>query len=272
MCTRASRFVICILLITPSASADYIGVTTVNKIDPDTEFLCTQGNGAFVPGPLTVCNVFAAFDHPDNVLVSVGNADLQVYDGQNPDVFFHHPLNFTPASPVCAAIPAFPDLICDTFVTIGVKCGCGQPCINRIITDDDFDAGKFSFNGHIVGGWYWYIPIPGVAGLYPDLQVLFLQSSVARGLSLSGDIDIFWEDGETGETFAEVDVPIECAATCGSCPTDSDGDGDTDAADLAVLLGNWGPLDAGHCLDADDNGLIDAFDLAVLLGAWGPCS
>ena len=55
------------------------------------------------------------------------------------------------------------------------------------------------------------------------------------------------------------------------CATDTNGDGDTDAADLAVLLGSWGPVDADECLDNDTSGSIDAFDLAVLLGAWGPC-
>ncbi len=59
---------------------------------------------------------------------------------------------------------------------------------------------------------------------------------------------------------------------CGNCPTDVDDSGDTEAFDLAVLLGAWGPVDAGDWLDADDNGVIDAFDLAVLLGAWGPCA
>ncbi len=87
---------------------------------------------------------------------------------------------------------------------------------------------------------------------------------------MSGDLDVFWKNA-AGETIAEQNVPVECVATCGSCPTDSDADGDTDAMDLAVLLGNWGPVDAGECIDADDNGLIDAFDLAVLLGAWGLC-
>ena len=105
-----------------------------------------------------------------------------------------------------------------------------------------------------------------------DLQLLFLQSSVFLGRHLVGDIDIFWEESyPDGDVVAEVDVPIECAATCGSCPTDSDGDGDTDAMDLAVLLGNWGPVEPGNCQDTDDNEVIDAFDLAVLLGAWGPC-
>ncbi len=92
---------------------------------------------------------------------------------------------------------------------------------------------------------------------------------------MSGNIlHVVWEDPGTGELIVELDVPVECPASCGSCPTDTDGDGDTDAADLAVLLGSWGPCGPGEpceCLDNDTSGSIDAFDLAVLLGAWGPC-
>ncbi|MCZ6653233.1 MAG: hypothetical protein O7D91_09430, partial [Planctomycetota bacterium] len=61
---------------------------------------------------------------------------------------------------------------------------------------------------------------------------------------------------------------------CGPCPTDVDGNGDTGASDLAVLLGSWGPCAPGNaceCLDANGDMIIGAFDLAVLLGAWGPC-
>jgi hypothetical protein len=59
---------------------------------------------------------------------------------------------------------------------------------------------------------------------------------------------------------------------CGDCPTDVDGNGQTEAFDLANLLGKWGPVTpASACLDADGNGFIEAFDLAVLLGSWGPC-
>ncbi len=268
MCIRVSRSVACILLITAFASADYVGVTTVNKDDPDTEFLCTQGNGDFVPGPLTVCNVFVAFDDPADRLLSVVNGDLQVYNGAKPDVFFQHPLNPAPYPPACLDIPDSPDLICDSFVAFGPKCYYD---FWEFSIDRDFDPSEFAFNGHIVGGWHTQVPDNGQgdAGNYPDLQVLFLQSSVAQGLGLSGDIDIFWND--TGEVLGAFDVVVECAATCGSCPTDSDGDGDTDAADLAVLLGNWGPVDAGECLDSDTSGSINAFDLAVLLGNWGPC-
>ncbi len=53
----------------------------------------------------------------------------------------------------------------------------------------------------------------------------------------------------------------------GACPSDLNGDGVVDAADLAVLLGAWGTGGA----DLDGSGTVDAADLAVLLGAWGPC-
>jgi hypothetical protein len=59
---------------------------------------------------------------------------------------------------------------------------------------------------------------------------------------------------------------------CGDCPTDVDGDGQTGPFDLAVLLGNWGPVGPdAECLDANFDGSIGPFDLAFLLGNWGPC-
>ncbi len=69
-------------------------------------------------------------------------------------------------------------------------------------------------------------------------------------------------------------------AVCGSgyraslggcpCPTDLNEDGTTDAADLAALLGAWGP-NPGHPADLNADGGVNAADLAALLGAWGRC-
>jgi hypothetical protein len=54
------------------------------------------------------------------------------------------------------------------------------------------------------------------------------------------------------------------------CPADLNGDGQVDAADLAILLGSWGPCpDCNADFDLDD--FVDAADLAVLLGEWGSC-
>ena len=54
------------------------------------------------------------------------------------------------------------------------------------------------------------------------------------------------------------------------CSTDLDDSGDVGAADLAELLGAWGP-NPGHPADLDGGGDVAAFDLAILLGHWGPC-
>ena len=51
-----------------------------------------------------------------------------------------------------------------------------------------------------------------------------------------------------------------------SNPSDLNGDGSVNAADLALLLGNWGNSGAG---DINGSGSVDGADLALLLSAWG---
>jgi hypothetical protein len=64
-------------------------------------------------------------------------------------------------------------------------------------------------------------------------------------------------------------VTVTQAGTCPvNCPADLDGDGQVGAADLAILLGQWGG--AGSA-DLNNNGNVGAEDLALLLGEWGPC-
>ncbi len=52
---------------------------------------------------------------------------------------------------------------------------------------------------------------------------------------------------------------------------DLNGDGFVDGADLAILLGGWGPCSGlkGCPADLDGNGVVDGADLAILLGSWG---
>ena len=75
------------------------------------------------------------------------------------------------------------------------------------------------------------------------------------------------EDAGTGSLIeAAVDeVRIKIVA-CGGNPLDLNGDGQVDAADLAVLLSNWGNSGIG---DVNNSGSVDAGDLATLLGGWG---
>lgn len=56
-----------------------------------------------------------------------------------------------------------------------------------------------------------------------------------------------------------------------TCPADLARNGVVNAADLAQLLGQWGPC-AGACsADLTCDGVVDANDLPLLLGAWGAC-
>ena len=54
------------------------------------------------------------------------------------------------------------------------------------------------------------------------------------------------------------------------CPTDLDDSRDAGAADLAELLGAWGP-NLSHPADLDGDGAVGPANLAILLGNWGPC-
>ncbi len=259
-----------VLILAQPAWADFIGIIATTKDDPDTVALCNNAEGDLVPFPLTVCNIFAAFDAPLDRLLGIEITDLQVYDGKTPDVFFQHPFNSAVIAPTCTFVGFFPDLICDTFVTIGHDCGPEPAGTDGTDTDGDFDADEFNFNGHIVGGWFDASPPNGkdcACWIPLPLKVLFLQASVAQGHTVSGTVDIRWKDAFTNDIMVEQGVFVECTL---GCDTDLDGDGTVGASDLAQLLGAWGPC-SGCPADLNSDDVVNAADLAMLLGTWGPC-
>jgi len=72
-------------------------------------------------------------------------------------------------------------------------------------------------------------------------------------------------DGSVVE--AGVDAFLVFAYDCmPACPGDLDGDGDTDQADLGILLASYGLDDGG---DLDGDGDTDQQDLGILLADWG---
>lgn len=63
------------------------------------------------------------------------------------------------------------------------------------------------------------------------------------------------------------DATLECTVTTQSCATaDLDCDGAVGAADLSLLLANWGNAGIG---DIDASGAVGAADLSLLLAQWG---
>lgn len=79
--------------------------------------------------------------------------------------------------------------------------------------------------------------------------------------------------GNNSITEAGIDnFQIETILCPSLCPTDLSGDGVTDGADLATLLGVWGTTGApGFAGDLTNDGVVDGADLAALLGGWGAC-
>ena len=55
------------------------------------------------------------------------------------------------------------------------------------------------------------------------------------------------------------------------CLGDLFNDGAVNAADLAVVLTQWGEKGLGLEADLDGNGTVGASDLSQLLVAWGAC-
>ncbi len=197
MSTRVSLVVLCLSLFAPSASADFVGVVVSRNTDADTTNLCTNANGLFVPVPLTVCSVSIAFDEAGDKLLSVGFADLQVFDGRTPDVFYQNPFSSTDGTaPSCAWVAdLFPDLICDSFITIGYPCTPDPVGTDRAAPDGDFDPGEFNSDGHVSGGWFNARPFhtqgEAFSPVNPDGEVLVAQFSVAQGLTVSGNLTVF---------------------------------------------------------------------------------
>ena len=59
-------------------------------------------------------------------------------------------------------------------------------------------------------------------------------------------------------------------AACSNCPGDLDGDGDTDLADLGILLADFGCGPPGLCIgDLNGDGFTDLADLGILLADFG---
>ncbi len=66
----------------------------------------------------------------------------------------------------------------------------------------------------------------------------------------------------------EVDQLEVLGVSVPDCLGDLNGDATIDAADLAILLGQWG---GNGIADLDASGAVNAADLGILLGGWGGC-
>ncbi len=106
------------------------------------------------------------------------------------------------------------------------------------------------------------ISLEVLGATYPEIGDCCAPDGCVSGVTRSDCINILGG-------FFDQEIPQNCV-------TDLNGDGVTGPADLAALLGAWGPCESCAPADcsSDFNGdcTVGPADLAQVLGAWGPCS
>ena len=201
-------------------------------------------------------------------------------------------------------------------------CADGSDCVgNPLFGDDTFQDPNYNTGiNAISGGWFTRPfsashPFPGTsagdAGTYPNNQVLVAQLSVPLGEGVSGAVDMFWKDLNTGD-FITSTVPIDCLppkCTKGEPCDDGDPCTENDTCTDGVCAGTGNLCEEAACCfpngacgdllgldcvkfggrhqgagtecasascsvclsDFDGNGEVESADLAELLAEWGPC-
>jgi hypothetical protein len=131
------------------------------------------------------------------------------------------------------------------------------------------------FDSHV--GW----PQQNKLGDYYDMISDNAAANLAYAATFNDEQDVYFlrlgdcndngtHDGEELADGSGFDINANGILDDCECIADLDGDGTVGAADLAILLGTWGPC-AGCPADFNGDGIINAPDLAQLLGNWGPC-
>lgn len=235
------------------------------------------------------CQVRMQVETPCDVasnLASILFSDITTFDPNG----FYQDVHSSDTAPSQIDIDAHPTLAHDSFVTIGLQAvpqgtvdgttldpswnTCSFNCLNSPNPCDDSPPAEPGECGQAVGGWYNNNSTNGQGQPDGNRQVLIGQFTVRKAYGVSGLIDVRFDDDRqfNGITF-----------TCAPCLADIDGDGLVGPADLAQLLGRWGPCPApcveenpkdpsATCLqDLNGDCVVGSFDLAILLGSWGPC-
>ena len=146
-----------------------------------------------------------------------------------------------------------------------------------LVTDETIPEGGVI--GFAPAGWNSYdIDIPVQSPTLPKDWQTFDENGLGGDVEwteLMADVDVvefFYGDPTSIFPFFSWDVGIDNARItfASSCPADLDDEGTVGPADLATLLGAWGPC-AGCPADLNNDDDVNAADLATLLGTWGAC-
>ncbi len=140
----------------------------------------------------------------------------------------------------------------------------------QVVVDLDHDWTQIYYDDDLVTEYPWTGGVLGSGGGVLDIAVVDLYGNGSSGVFYDDLRLQRFEDGLPGTVADRYAYGDYGTATRTHCPFDHNGSGEVNAADLAQLLGAWGP-NPGHPADLNNDGVVNAADLAQLLGAWGPC-
>lgn len=192
------------LILTAAASAGFVGVKAVRKVE-------AQAFGLFV------CNVYAVFDRPDDELIAAAGTNVNplnifVKNG----VFYQHPEGALLTAPFLQLLPGNPPTLAyDTFITIGTKVDDLFSTLDDVSTTPGLEFAPDHLSS-MSAAWF-IVPVgPGNGGLgAPNAngQVLLGQFTVAKGTGATGIAGAmllqFTSNGVVGQqAYVEFDHPI----------------------------------------------------------------
>ena len=142
---------------------------------------------------------------------------------------------------------------------------------------DDVDQGwgVRPIGGSYRGAGYGVLDEVAIVGntiiMWVDPSVLSAATEIAFSAeAVDGEV---WNNEALGhglvprwEDLDDDGIPDHCEMA--DCP-DANGDGDSDADDLTLVIDAWGTPDIDS--DFDGDGVVGIHDLLELLEAWGPC-
>ncbi len=251
------------------------------------------GNGAANVGPLPDSNVInLTLDTSAPGVINCGAAVFSTgTEVQNANIVLD-----AEATVLRHAVASFvgEELLDDAVVTASFEAGSGVQQIDVPVFNVGFDALQAELDVDSVSSprppFAIAGPLPQGIGEAPATLTFTIDTTKLRPGMYAADVTIGVSDedlpGEGAGSMAlrlEVTITREAAPPCPGDMVNNvtfapPSDGVVDGADLAFLLGEWGPA-PGSPADLVNNvtftpppdGVVDAADLAVLLGNWGAC-
>lgn len=226
----------------------------VNSPAPGGPFFCTDNCAPECNnnGILDACEVVTADIYASSELSPIGHAAPQSFTVLSPPVTRADViLSFT----AYANLGGAPDHISVDIngIAVGTVFGPdGSDCPEIQPDSAQLLVSMETFNDAVSGG-------DAVIHMIASIEVDPVGCDLPTYITVEAQLFIPSED-DTNENG----IPDECES-----PADLNGDLVVDAADLALLLGAWGP-NPGNPADINGDGVVNASDLALLLGTWGP--